>query len=154
MTPKSFRILILLAALLSFSIGLFAASDGPDVLVFYRAGCHECEQMEAVLAEIQTEHPQLDIRYIEEADPDAGLMWSLAAKAGVVPTSFPVIFVGDVVTVGASRENELKLRTAIDGCLANGCASPLPPEQENPFPWRAVLIGVLIVATLLILFLA
>ena len=142
---------IVLAFLLANNVR--AAESGPDVVVFYRDGCHECEQMEAFLAQVQAEHPELTIRYIEEADPDAGLMWSLSAKAGIVPTSFPVIFVGDVVTVGASRENELKLRTAIEDCLARGCDSPLPPTDTPRFPWRTILIVALVAATLLILLL-
>jgi hypothetical protein len=155
MSTRLFGIILVLVWLLGLSIGpVIAADEAPDVLVFYRAGCHECEQMEGVLAEIQAEHPTLQIRYIEEADPDAGLMWTLSAKAGIIPTSFPVIFVGDVVTVGASRENELELRSAIEDCLANGCDSPLSSVEGPRFPWRTVLIAVLIAATLLLILLA
>jgi glutaredoxin len=143
----------MLSILIGLSASLVAAAqDGdPDVLVFYRAGCHECERMETVLAALQAEYPQLKVRAIEEAAPDADLMWSLAGKLGVFPTAFPVIFVGDVAIVGASRNNELRLRAAIEDCMANGCPSPLSLVQESRLPWRTILIAALVGATLLIL---
>ena len=38
------------------------AQDQPDVVVFYREGCHACERMDRILEELHAEYPSLMIR--------------------------------------------------------------------------------------------
>lgn len=129
------------------------AAETVDVLVFYREGCNDCRHMDAVLEDLQALYPQLVVRHIEEGEPDAGLMWTLATKYGIFPAKFPVIYVGDEAIVGSGRDKELRLRTAIRDCVHNGCASPLASGTETAFPWRTALIGGLIVLAVVLLLL-
>lgn len=139
-------------AILSLAGLPLLAADSVDVLVFYREGCNDCRHMDAVLEDLQSLYPQLVVRHIEEGDPDAGLMWTLATKYGIFPAKFPVIYVGDEAIVGSGRDKELRLRSAIRECVLNGCESPLASTAEAPFPWRTVLIGSLVaLAVVLIL---
>ena len=127
------------------------AADSVYVLVFYREGCNDCRHLDAVLEDLQSLYPQLVVRHIEEGDPDAGLMWTLATTYGIFPAKFPVIYVGDEAIVGSGRDKELRLRTAIRDCVLNGCESPLAAGNESPVPWRTVLIGGLIVLVAVLL---
>ena len=131
-----------------------AADTAPDVVMFYREGCNDCRHMDDVLDELQQAYPDLTIQHIEEGDPGAAdLMWTLAAKYGIFPSDFPVIFIGDHGIVGVGKDKELLLRSAVRDCMANGCKSPLTKIKEKPFPWIAVataLVVVLVVAILLI----
>ena len=63
--------------------------EDPAVVVFYREGCEDCLRMEPVLKELEALHPDLGFRYIEGADPDAPLMWSLATAYGVDSSAVP-----------------------------------------------------------------
>lgn len=144
---------LLLACLLLISIfGLLPASAqvDPDVVVFYREGCHDCERMDSVLEELHEKYPALTIRHIEEADPDGELMWALAADYGIFPTKFPAIFVGDEAIVGVGLDKELRLRAAIEGCMTSGCDSPLQRLTGPRIPWRTYFIAGLIAVILLL----
>ena len=127
-----------------------AALEDPDVVVFYREGCNDCRHLDRVLEELLAEYPTLNVRHIEEAEPDAELMWVLAAEYGVFPTTFPVVFVGDDAIVGIGLEKELRLRSAARDCVINGCESPLPWERRSKVPWTMYVIGGLVAVILLI----
>jgi len=129
--------------ILSLSVSLLAADD-PKVLFFYREGCVECERMEPVMHDLMAEYPALPARFIEEGDPDVDLMWSLAPKYGIFPTSYPVIFVGDEAIVGAGLAQELRLQTAFRDCALNGCPSPLSQISNARIPWRLIAMAGLI----------
>jgi len=125
-------------SLLILAVSLVASSEDPKVVFFYSEGCVECEMMEPIMRALMEEYPTLPVRFIEEGDPDAGLMWSLSAKYGIFPTSFPVIFVGDEAIVGAGLAQELRLRTAVRDCAQDGCPSPLAYISGPPIPWRLI----------------
>ncbi len=125
------------------------AQDGPDVVVFYREGCHDCERMDRVLEEMHALDPSLSVRHIEEGDPDGELLWALATEYGIFPTNYPVIFVGDEAIVGVGLDKELRLRTAVEDCLRRGCDSPLLRVTGPKIPWRAYIVAGLIAVVLL-----
>jgi len=148
---KRTPILLLGLLLVAVAGACVAAQVDPDVVVFYREGCHDCERMDRVLEEMHGIYPNLTIRHIEEGDEDGPLMWSLASEYGVFPTKFPVIFVGDEVTVGIGLDKELRLRAEINRCMTSGgCASPLVRVEGPRIPWRSYLIGALIALALLL----
>ncbi len=139
---------------LAGSVGLAAAEEQPDVLVFYRDECNDCRHIDEVLDELLLLYPELYVVHIEEAEPGAAdLMWTLSAEYGIFPSKFPVIFVGDQVIVGIGREKEMQLRTAVRSCVFDDCPSPLSRLEQDPFPATTVtiLLVVLIVAILLLL---
>ena len=127
------------------------AQDRPDVVVFYREGCHDCERMDWVLEELHAEYPSLSIRYIEESSSEGGILWSLAADYGIFPTKFPVIFVGDEAIVSVGLDKELRLRAAVESCMRTGCESPLVRITGPVIPWRAYFIAGLIAVVLLLI---
>lgn len=128
------------------------AQDQPDVVVFYREGCHDCERMDRILEELHAEYPSLMIRYIEEGGSDGDLMWSLSADYGIFPTKFPVIFVGDEAITGIGLDKELRLRAAVETCMRTGCDSPLVRITGPVIPWRAYFVAGLIAVVLLLIF--
>jgi len=142
--------LILLAAFLGAVAFGARAQDGPDVVVFYREGCHDCDRMDRILEEMHAGNPSLSVRHIEEGDPDGELLWALSAEYGIFPTNFPVIFVGDEVIVGVGLDKELRLRSALEACLRRGCQSPLDRLSGPQIPWRAYLVAGLIAVVLLL----
>jgi len=136
------------------SLGLAAAEDQPDVLVFHREECNDCRHMDDLLDELLLLYPELYVRYVEEAEPGAAdLMWALSAEYGIFPTKFPVIFVGDQVIVGVGRDKELQLRSAVLSCVFDGCPSPLARLERDPFPLTTVAIMLVVVLTAAILLL-
>jgi glutaredoxin len=150
------RLLGLLSLFIIFmsTCGVLAAEVLPDVVVFYREGCNDCRQMDAVLDELHELYPGVVVTHIEEQGPGAAdLMWTLAAKYGIFPSKFPVIFVGDQGIVGSGRDKELLLRTTVRNCVFNECASPIARINEKPFPWTTIVIALAAVFVLAILFL-
>jgi thiol-disulfide isomerase/thioredoxin len=130
------------------------AAEDPTVVVFYRDGCEDCLRMEPLLRELEAQYPNVGFRFIEGADPDASLMWSLAAEYGVLPSKFPVIFVGETAIVGSSLSNELLLRSAVEACAASKCSSPLASLHTSAIPWSTMLIVGLALFVLAVLVLA
>ena len=150
------RLLGLLSLLILFmsTCGVLAAEVLPDVVVFYRDGCNDCRQMDAVLDELQELYPGVIVTHIEEGEPGAAdLMWTLSTKYGVFPSKFPVIFAGDQGIVGSGLDKELLLRSTVRNCVFNDCPSPLATIHEQPFPWTmlATILVAVIVASILLL---
>ncbi len=131
-----------------------AAAQDPTVVIFYREGCEECLRMEPLLRELETQYPSLGFRFIEGADSDAKLMWSLATEYGVLPSKFPVIFVGRTAIVGSSLANELLLRSAVEACASSNCPSPLASLHPSSIPWMTILLVGLIAVVLVVVLLA
>lgn len=129
--------------------GAAVFAEDPDVVVFYREGCHDCARMDEVLEPLEREHPDLVVLRLEET-ANLDLLWTLSAKYGILPTVFPVIFVGDESIVGVGRDKELQLRTAVGACIASGCVSPLALLTESRVPWKLVLVVTLAAVLLLI----
>lgn len=141
------------AAVAGWSAETAAAANDPVVVVFYREGCHDCERMDEVLADLAQTYPSLTVTHLEES-ANAGLLWSLSARYGVLPSAFPVIFVGEEALVGVGRDKELRLRSAVATCMKEGCPSPLASNSGAQFPWRIVLIACLVVLAALVLVVA
>jgi thiol-disulfide isomerase/thioredoxin len=150
------RALCLLAAACAVSATSLwaAATQDPTVVVFYQDGCEDCLRMEPVLKELETQYPGVLFRYIEWGDRDASLMWKLAAAYGIVPLHFPVIFVGETAVVGASRANELLVRSSVQACASSACPSPLDSIRSPSIPWLTILLIGLAVLALGIVLLA
>lgn len=151
------RVALLLAvgmAALGFVSQAASAAQDPVVVVFYREGCEDCERMDPVVRELEAQYADLGFRYIEGSEPDAPLLWSLAAAYGVVPSQFPVIFVGKTAIVGASRANELLLRSAVEACAQSACRSPLASTHSSGVPWLTLLLVGLAALVLAVVFLA
>lgn len=143
--------IILLLAFAGFASLLGTAQTEPDVVVFYREGCNDCERVDRVLQELHDRFPSLSIRYIEESEPDGALMWALASKYGIFPTRFPVVFVGDEAIAGVGLEKELRLRAAVDHCMRAACESPLVRVTGPQIPWRTyIAIGLIAIFLLLV----
>lgn len=135
-------------------ISLAAAASNPTVLVFYSKTCEDCERMMPLLNDLAREYPSVGFRFIEASEPDAPLMWSLSSKYGVMPSHFPVVFVGDKAVVGASRANELAIRVAVEACAQSPCASPLDAAPSASLPWLAILaLGLAAIVLLAVLLL-
>lgn len=130
--------------------GAVVLAEDPDVVVFYREGCHDCARMDEVLQPLEQEHPDLVVLRLEET-ANLDLLWALSSTYGVLPTAFPVIFVGDQAIVGVGREKELQLRTAVDACIASGCVSPLALLAESKVPWMLILLVAVAAVVLLVL---
>ena len=144
MSKRSRRLLAFLTmCVIATAVIGSAQSTDPDVIVFYREGCHDCRHIDDLLDSLLESYPHLVVRHIEESEPGAeGLMWSLAAEYGIFPTTFPLVFVGDEAIVGVGRDKELTLRRAVRDCALNGCESPLARLEEQRIPWLTVgLIG-------------
>lgn len=148
--PRAMRAVIVLSVLATVFVSSAALADDPDVVVFHREGCGECEYMDQVLSDLHDQYPQLKIRYIKDSDADAVLMWSLSSYYGIFPTDFPVIFVGDEAISGGGRSEELRLREAVSGCMRNGCTSPLVQIQGPSIPWKTYAIIALAAVMLLL----
>lgn len=146
--------LMSLVILLAPTWGVLAAEALPDVVVFYREGCNDCRHMDDVLEELQDLYPGLIVVHIAEQDAGAAdLMWSLSAKYGIFPSTFPVIFVGNQGIVGVGRDKELSLRSTVRDCVFDGCDSPMARISEKPFPWMtlvSILVAVLVGSILLL----
>lgn len=150
------RLLVLLSLVIVLipAWGALAADALPDVVVFYREGCNDCRQMDAVLDDLHELYPGIVVAHIEEqAAGAADLMWSLSTKYGIFPSKFPVIFVGDQGIVGSGRDKELLLRSTVRNCVFNDCPSPLSVINEKPFPWitlATVLVALLVISVWLL----
>ena len=150
------RLLGLLSLLIVFmsACGVLAADVLPDVVVFYREGCNDCRQMDAVLDDLFELYPGMVVTHIEEqAAGAADLMWSLSTKYGIFPSTFPIIFVGDQGIVGSGRDKELLLRSTVRDCVFADCPSPITLINEQPFPWMtlaSILVALLVVSILLL----
>jgi len=127
-----------------------ALADAPDVIVFHREGCSECEYMDQVLNALHAQYPQLKVQYIEESSADADLMWALALYYGIFPTDYPVIFVGNEAISGGGRSEELRLRAAVAACMRTGCSSPLVQMRGPSIPWETYAIVALAALMLLL----
>jgi hypothetical protein len=130
-----------------------AAAQSPVVVVFYLEGCEDCERMMPVITDLEAQYPDLGFRYIEGADPDAPLMWRLAAAYKIVPAKYPVIFIGREAFVGANLANELAIRSAVEACAASACPSPLASIRQTSVPWLTILLAGLALVVLVVILL-
>ncbi len=124
------------------------------VVVFHLEDCPDCARMEAVLEEMLATYPSLSIAYYEANEPDASaLLEQLSDAYRVLFVDYPLIFVGEEAISGASRAKEIRLRTAVETCIASGCPSPLSLAKEKAIYWRQRVFLVGAVSLLLLLLL-
>jgi len=143
--------LILAVAVCQFG---FAETEGPMVVVFHLEDCPDCARMEAVLEELLATYPSLSISYYEANEPSASaLLEQLSDAYRVLFVDYPLIFVGEDAITGAGRAKEIRLRTAIETCIASGCPSPLSRAREKAVYWhqRVFLVGAISLFVLLLL---
>lgn len=125
----------------------------PVIVVFYEEGCPDCVRMDELLEELLTEHPNLTVaRYEINAPGASDVMRGLSTAYGIEGTDVPIVLVGEEAIVGAGRAEEMRLRTAIEDCLALGCSSPLSRVEESRIPWRDVGVLTGFVALFLLFF--
>lgn len=140
MTTRFAPLLVGVLVILALHAWGGAAAEDPTVVVFYLEDCEDCHRMMPVLKELEAQYPSLGFRFIEGADPDAPLMWSLGVKFGIMPSKFPVIFVGEKAIQGSSLADQLLLRSAVAACASSGCPSPLASLRAPTFPWMTILL--------------
>lgn len=134
-------LLLVVCAVIATSAPAAAAVQNPAVVVFYSEGCEDCERMLPILNALQAEYPSVGFLFIESSDPDAALMWQLAAAYNIVPSQFPVVFIGETAVVGASRASEATIRSAIRACSTSACPSPLDSVRPVSVLWLAILLA-------------
>ena len=103
-----------------------AASDS-IIIVFYEDGCPSCEEMEELLVGMIIGTPETAIARFEITEPESTeLLTALATAYDIeVPSTVPIVFVGEDVIIGMGRTQEFSLRNAVGDCLSLGCESPI-----------------------------
>ncbi len=122
--------MILAAAAALFVWSPAADAAGPlDVVFFHGQGCQHCAKSEALLEQIEAEHPELSVHryevYFDDANRD--LMFDYGRVFGVEVTGVPMIYVGNQVIEGHKPE---ELTALIGRCLEIGCRSPIDIYEE------------------------
>lgn len=147
---QAYRICYALVFVLMGCIFAGRAGRAPDILVFYADDCPQCHQMDEVLEQILRQYPHLMVERLESKETGAeALLWKLSNAYGIIPYTYPVLFVGDEAIVGAGRAKELALENAIDHCLRTECSSPVSRVQDRAvFPWMTLLSTALVVLVL------
>lgn len=148
---QAYRICYALVFVLMGCIFAGRAARAPDILVFYAEDCPQCHQMDEVLEQILRLYPHLVVERFESKEPGAeSLLWRLSNAYGVIPYTYPVLFVGDEAIVGAGRAKELALQNAVDHCIRAGCSPPVSRVQDRAvFPWMTLLSAALVVLVLI-----
>lgn len=125
-----------------------------ELHLFWAVGCPHCQVMEEFLGQLSQDYPELQIVRHEVAyhPNEWRLMLRLAAAYGIDPSETPVVFVGDVATVGIGRAVELRIAEEVARCVAEGCPSPLTrlPDQGGwiPSPLELSLVALAVVGLL------
>ena len=120
-------LLAILCICLVASLVVVSAPEDPILVVFYEEGCPSCEEMDELLAGMTIDAPETAIVRYEITEPGSfELLVSLAKTYGIeIPTTVPIVFVGDDVVIGMGRTQEFSLRNAIGDCLSIGCETPI-----------------------------
>ena len=120
-------LLAILCICLIASFIVVSAPADPILVVFYEEGCPSCEEMDELLAGMMIDAPETAIARYEITE--AGSLELLAALAKIygieIPSTVPIVFVGDDVVIGMGRTQEFSLRNAIGDCLSIGCETPI-----------------------------
>ena len=120
-------ILATLCICLIASLVVVAAPEDPIIVVFYEDGCPSCDEMDELLAGMTIDAPETAIARYEITEPGSlELLAALAKTYGIeIPSTVPIVFVGDDVVIGMGRTQEFSLRNAIGDCLSIGCETPI-----------------------------
>jgi len=155
MIPLVYRSILVVLSLSVIGAGGWGAQV--ELHLFWAVGCPNCEVMEDFLAELASTHPEVVIVRHEVAyRPDEWrLMQQLAQAYGIEPNDTPVVFVGELATVGIGRAVELRIAEEVARCIDVGCPSPLDrlPERTAwvPSPLELMLLVLGAVAAVVIL---
>ncbi len=117
----------------------FLPALGVELVFFYDPGCPHCARIDAFLAEIGPDYPELQVVRFNIREPQAReILEKLLVAYGVELGPVPLIFVGDVALVGDTfygleeepvtlhgRAGEMALEEAIQRAIAEGAPSPL-----------------------------
>ena len=120
-------ILAALCVCLIASVVVISAPEDPIIVVFYEEGCPSCEEMDELLAGMMIDAPETAVARYEITEPDSlELLAALSKTYGIeIPSTVPIVFVGDDVVIGMGRTQEFSLRNAIGDCLSIGCETPM-----------------------------
>ena len=137
LTPVAAIVVILAVAPMALSqVQTGPETSLPRIVVFYEEDCPDCARMEGSIEDLLAEHPDLAVaRYEIGAAGALDLLEDLTERYGIQATNVPIVFVGDEAIVGAGRSEEIRLRAAIERCLAAGCSSPLSHTSALRIPW-------------------
>lgn len=83
--------------------------------------------MEELLVGMMIGTPETAIARFEITEPESTeLLTALATAYDIeVPSTVPIVFVGEDVIIGMGRTQEFSLRNAVGDCLSLGCESPI-----------------------------
>ena len=109
------------------SVPAISDASDPIIIVFYEDGCPSCEEMEELLVGMTIGTPETAIARYEITEPESTeLLTALATAYDIeVPSTVPIVFVGEDVIIGMGRTQEFSLRNAVGDCLSLGCESPI-----------------------------
>jgi len=142
---------------LVFVIGIVSTLLGLGAEVklhlFWAQGCPNCTVMKAFLKELKGKYPELAVVEHEVAFHPGQwrLMVRLAQAYGIEAEETPVVFVGDVATVGVGRTVEMEIEEEVARCIAQGCPSPLerlPPARGiilSPLEAALIALGAVLI---------
>ena len=122
------------------------------IVVFHERGCPSCEEMDELLAGMTIDAPDGAIAHHEITEPESmELLAALCRVYGIdIPSTVPIVFVGDDAVIGMGRTQEFTLRNAIGSCLSVGCENPmarLPISQlRSDLPRLALFLAVFLAA--------
>ncbi|MCR4391412.1 MAG: thioredoxin family protein [Candidatus Acetothermia bacterium] len=144
------------AILLGVAVVGFAAQV--ELHFFWATGCPHCEIMREFLDSLVQGYPDLRVVDHEVAfhPEEWRLMVNLAAAYDIEATETPVVFVGDLATVGIGRAVELLIQEEVERCLVAQCPSPLARLPDKVgwqlSPLEASLLALAVAAALFIVF--
>ncbi len=134
-------VLFLLVLVLAILCPQSASASDVRLHFFYAENCPGCRQQKPFIAELQQQHPQLQVQIYDvwlERD-SYELMQSLAEATGAEIATTPTTAIGHRVWFGYNDEIAAEIRRAVENCLSDGCfdlvaslAAGTGPGDEAP----------------------
>ncbi len=122
---SAFLLVVSLTLLLTLPVN---ATDQEVVLyLFWREGCHYCEEEKPFLEELEKEYSRLRVeaREISSSQENVDLMTEMGKEYGEAIRAVPVTFLGNEVWVGFTVEIKKEIKEKVNYCLRNGCVNPM-----------------------------
>lgn len=141
---------ILYAILLTvISISLVVAQDSTltTLLFFYEAGCPHCARVDKFLQNrIKTTYP-IEISYYEVHDPQNAVLFTRLSNLFNTEIKTPVVFVGDTIINGDTRESLRDIEVAVRKALRENTASPLSKlDVKTDLKYKITIPAVIVAA--------
>lgn len=137
-------LIAVMALLAAVMLGLgantsYAAPGEPSeatIYFFWGDGCPHCEAAKPVLAELQQQHPGLEIQSYEVWNNQANLqlLVDMAALHGFEPSGVPTFFLGEDHWVGFGDGTAEQLKRAVEVCLTSSCPDAAGGAVESEAP--------------------